>query len=325
MAGQLRARKEHLSALHFVVLDDVGSKIDRSKLGSFVPTWEIETSPGNLQIGIRLAAPIRDVVAAEKLLNAVSAGGLGDPGANGVVRWFRLPNAINGKAKYRRQGKPFSCKLKVWHPEVTYTPEQLAEMFGLTLHSQTRSSSGGHIPAALAQAADEQADDVYTPRPAENPVIAALHSQGLYKRQLEPGKHEVTCPWAQEHTDGLDSGAAYFEPSEAFPLGGFCCQHSHRDRYHIGELLKRLGVSSTEARCKACIRLVPGEINRVNAAAEKALARRGNHYQVGGIIQSVWIDPSTGDISLLTTSEQALTKELAAAADWERYDKATSS
>jgi hypothetical protein len=30
---------------------------------------------------------------------------------------------------------------------------------------------------------------------AENPVVTAFKECGLYKREVEPGKHEVTCPW----------------------------------------------------------------------------------------------------------------------------------
>lgn len=286
--GELRARKEQFAALHFIVLDDVGTKVDRSKLEGFTATWEIETSPGNFQVGIRLTSPISDLAAAERLVAAVAAAGLGDPGANGVVRWSRLPNAVNDKPKYRStDGEPFACALSVWNPDVSYAEEELIDALGLRLTPQPLSAVSGQSGLASAPVTAERGDDVFTPRPAENPVIAALKARGLYKREIEPGKHEVTCPWCAEHTDQLDTGAAYFEPSDAFPLGGFCCQHSHRDNYHIGELLKHLGVTPAEARCRAQIRLVPGELNRVNVAAEKALALRGTHYQSGGIIQSV--------------------------------------
>ena len=64
----------------------------------------------------------------------------------------------------------------------------------------------------------------------------------------------MTCPWVQEHTDQLDTGAAYFEPDEFYSVGGFCCQHSHRDQYHIRALLEFLGVRNAEARHKPVIR-----------------------------------------------------------------------
>jgi hypothetical protein len=31
----------------------------------------------------------------------------------------------------------------------------------------------------------------------------------------------MTCPWVHEHSDELDTAAAYFEPDELYPVGGF--------------------------------------------------------------------------------------------------------
>jgi hypothetical protein len=104
----------------------------------------------------------------------------------------------------------------------------------------------------------------------ENPVVVALKVQGLYKTPLGSGKHDVTCPWVHEHTDELDTGAAYFEPDELYPVGGFCCQHSHRDKYHIRALLEFLGICTAEARHKPLIRVVAGDLHRVVDAAEGA-------------------------------------------------------
>jgi hypothetical protein len=118
----------------------------------------------------------------------------------------------------------------------------------------------------------------------------------------------------------LDTGAAYFEPDELYPVGGFCCQHSHREKYHIRALLEFLGVCNTEARHKPVIRVVAGDLHRVVDAAEKELANRGRHYQAGGLIVSVSTDPASGDPSIVPTSAPALTRELSVAATWEKYD-----
>jgi hypothetical protein len=124
----------------------------------------------------------------------------------------------------------------------------------------------------------------------------------------------------QEHTDALDTGTAYFEPDEFYSVGGFCCQHSHRDKYHIRALLEFLGVCAVEARHKPLIRVVAGDLHRVVDAAEKELAARARHYQAGGLIVSVSTDPTTGDPSIVPTSAPALTRELSIAATWEKYD-----
>jgi hypothetical protein len=159
-----------------------------------------------------------------------------------------------------------------------------------------------------------------TPKAIENPVLLALKARSLYKTPLGSGKHDVTCPWASEHTDGIDSGAAYFEPDEHYPVGGFCCQHSHRDKYQIRSLLKFLGVPHAEARHKPLIRIQPGDMDLIIDAAEKELANRGRHYQSGGLIVSVATDPTSGDPSVIPTSLPALTRELSVAATWEKFD-----
>ncbi|KYC30325.1 hypothetical protein A0J57_21070 [Sphingobium sp. 22B] len=150
--------------------------------------------------------------------------------------------------------------------------------------------------------------------------MRALHERGLYKRAISHGKHDITCPWASEHTDGLDTGAAYFEPSREYPSGGFCCQHSHGDSYHISHLTEHLGLQPGEARWTARIRVIAGEIPRVRRAAEIVLALQGGYYQAGGAIVSIKTHPLTGDISMVQVSEQELTSALAEAADWEKYD-----
>lgn len=81
--GELLARRENFFRFHFLLLDDVGTKVDRQRLGDFVPTWEIETSPGNSQIGIRLAEPLGDQEEVARLQNAVVQAGLCDGGAKG--------------------------------------------------------------------------------------------------------------------------------------------------------------------------------------------------------------------------------------------------
>ncbi len=133
----------------------------------------------------------------------------------------------------------------------------------------------------------------------------------------------MTCPWVLEHTDELDTGAAYFEPDELYPIGGFCCQHSHRDSYHIWALREFLGVRSDQARHKPVIRVVAGDLHLVVDAAEKELANRRRHYQdqAGGLIVSVATDPASGDPSIVPTNAPALTRELSVAATWEKYDR----
>ncbi|MEF8724026.1 MAG: DNA-primase RepB domain-containing protein [Candidatus Accumulibacter delftensis] len=326
--GSFKARKAQFAACHFLMLDDLGTKVPLERLAGFELSWLIETSPGNHQGGIILAEPMTDGSAAVRLLNAVIDSGLCDAGATGPLsRWARLPVAINGKPKYANEdGAPFQCRLLEWRPDARYTPQEIVDRLQLELAPAGRPKKTAKPSARVAHVDSDShsigndADDVLTPKAAENPVVAALKARGLYKTPLGSGKHDMTCPWMQEHTDQLDTGAAYFEPDEFYSVGGFCCQHSHRDKYHIRALLEFLGVCNAEARHKPVIRVVAGDLHRVVDAAEKELANRGRHYQAGGLIVSVSTDPTSGDPSIVPTSAPALTRELSVAATWEKYD-----
>lgn len=320
--GSFKTRKDQFAACHFLMLDDIGTKVPIDRLADFELSWLIETSPDNYQGGIILADPIVDGAVATRLLNALIGAELCDPGANGPLnRWARLPVAINGKTRYvNEDGAPFQCRLVEWRPDVRYTPQEIVDLLQLELPPAGRSKKMTKSLSEASHNIGNDTDDVLTPKAAENPVVAALKARGLYKTPLGSGKHDITCPWVQEHTDGLDTGAAYFEPDEFYSVGGFCCQHSHRDKYHIRALLEFLGVRNAEARHKPVIRVVPGDLHRVVDAAEKELANRGRHYQAGGLIVSVSTDPTTGDPSIEPTSAPALTRELSIAATWEKYD-----
>lgn len=165
----------------------------------------------------------------------------------------------------------------------------------------------------------DDADDVLTPKAVENPVVVALKARAFYKTPLGSGSHEITCPWAHEHTDGLETSATYFEPDDLKSTGGFCCQYPHPKRHTTNDMLALLGVQKTDARHKPVIRVVDGEMHRVLDAAEMVLETCGNHYQSGGMIVSVATDPNTGDPSIVPTNVQALTRALSVAATFERH------
>ena len=320
--GSFKARKAQFAACHFLMLDDIGIKVPMERLRGFELSWLIETSPGNHQGGILLATPITDGAVAARLHNAIIDAGLCDAGAREPLsRWARLPVAINGKPKYAdNAGAPFPCRLVEWRPDKRYSPQEIVDLLQLQLAPSGRPQK----PAAQRAKRPTQpgdADEVLTPKAVENPIVAALKERGFYKTPLGSGKHDITCPWVHEHTDELDTGAAYFEPDDQYPIGGFCCLHSHRDKYHIRELLEFLGLQNSQARHKPLIRVMAGELHRVVDAAEKELANGGRHYQAGGLIVSVSTDAVSGDPSIVPIRAPALTRELSLEATWERYDR----
>ncbi|MEI8158534.1 MAG: hypothetical protein WCH60_16850 [Burkholderiales bacterium] len=168
------------------------------------------------------------------------------------------------------------------------------------------------------------ADGVYTPRADENEVIAALKTRGLYKSPLGSGKHDITCPWVHEHTDQVDHGSAYFEPSDLYPVGGYRCQHGHGDTRRIGALLEALGVSFRAAKHKPTIKVEAGELHRIVDAAERELAASKRYYQRGGLIVAVNTDPESRATCIKPVSQPALLRALSGAAVWTRFDARSS-
>lgn len=313
--GKVARRKTHFAGLHGLLLDDLGTKASIDRLGAFELSYLIETSPGNFQGGILFDAPLTDRNQAERLLNSLIQAGLCDSGANGpLARNARLPVGINGKLD-----PPFNCRMVEWRPDTRYTPEDIVLRLELDLLPAGRPKAEKKAKRAQPSATDNQ-DDVFSPRPDTNPVIAALKSRGLYKTPLGAGRHDLTCPWLNEHSSGDDDGTAYFEPGDGFPLGGFKCLHAHGANRHVRDLLEFLAVPAASARMQATIRIVAGEIHRVVDRAEAELAAAGHHYQAGGAIVSVFTPPETRDPRIKPTSAPALTAELARCASWQKYD-----
>lgn len=310
--GEYRRRKAQFQALHAVMLDDLGGKVPLDRL-TLPPTWMLETSSGNFQAGYAFREPLEDGLLADRLMNAIVTAGLCDPGANGPrARLARLPVGINGKHQ-----PPFRCRMRSWEPERRYTVDDLVA--GLQL-DMAKPEGSTRREARPRTARPEDGDAVWLPRPEENPVIGALKDRGLYKGPLGEGRHDVTCPWVDLHTGGVDHGTAYFEPDDHWPIGGFKCQHGHCVERQVRDLLAVLGIEPSAARMKPTIRVAAGEIHRVVDAAERELAQVRRYYQRGGLIVTVCSDPGTKETRIQDVTQPALVRALAGAATWERYD-----
>lgn len=319
--GGMRATKEQAGHYHVLILDDVGSKVPLTAVEGLDPTYVVETSPGNFQYGYALNPPISDRNAVDMLQQAVAAAGLCDKGALGIARWGRLPFAINGKAKYRDDdGNPFICRLTGWAPECRYSKDQIFAGFGLKAVSETPRSIAAPSKPMRPLPAD-LSHEVYRGALPENPVITALKEGGLYKREAGNGTHDITCPWVDEHTDQIDGGSAYFEPSPSFPTGGFKCQHSHGDKLSIGKLLERLEIDAPAARNRPEIRFVAGAIDQIVKASEYVLGQSDDMYQTGGSIVVLRRNLGSGDVRMELANEAELTIALSRAATFCSFDK----
>lgn len=280
------------------------------------PSWLLETSPGNHQAGYLLRELLRDGTAADRLMNAIVNAGLCDPGATGPrARLARLPVAVNGK-----HAPPFRCRMVIWAPESRYSVHELVDGLQLEIAQAERPRRQN---TRGVQAHPVDGDPVWIPRPEENAVLAALRDRGLYKASLGDGKHDITCPWVEAHTDAVDSGTAYFEPDDHWPIGGFKCLHGHCAERHIRDLLRVLDIEAAAARTKPAIRILAGEIHRVVDAAERELVQSRRYYQRGSQIVTVVTDPGTRVTRVQKVSLPALVRALAGVATWERFDART--
>ncbi len=230
--GQYRRRKANFARLHAVMLDDLGTKLALSHAQRLAPSALIETSPGNYQAWLFLdpCAITDERDSAERLIQTMIRQGLAadsDPGMAGVTRYGRLPVGVNGKAKYRREGRSFAVRLACWSPETRYSVASVAQAFALDLTPPAAPRRMAPVTAGLAH---RRIDDFAA-------MLEVLTAAGYYQAAIGEGRHAITCPWVNEHSDADPTGTALFQPGAGNGwIGGFRCHHSHGERLHIGHV-----------------------------------------------------------------------------------------
>ena len=308
-----RRKKTQFAGQFAIAFDDVVAQPTDGKTKAQIPwsqiklapSWVLETSEGNFQVGYILEKPITDLQTADALSKAIIRKGLSDPGAGGPsTRLMRLPCASNTKAE-----PPFRCQMKLWEPEKRYSLQQFMEVYGISL-SETKK--------AKTVQCSYDGNAVWKPKPSVNIVVESLRNHGLIKSEIESGKYDITCPWTEEHTDQVDSGACYWEPDDEHPIGSFKCQHAHCQERNISDLLEFLGIDPEEAYMKDRIFVNPGEINRIVEAAERILARTGLFYQRAGRVVAVYQQLRSSVLKEVNIHD--LTLEMAKLSRWQRYD-----
>jgi hypothetical protein len=108
--------------MYCVVLDDL-------KETPLKPSWSLETSPSNHQLGFILKEPIRDMDLAKRLLTEISQKSLvngNDKSGNNPIRYVRLP--VGSNTKYET---PFKHVIHEWHPNLRYTLAEIIETLNL--------------------------------------------------------------------------------------------------------------------------------------------------------------------------------------------------
>ncbi len=239
--GRIRNRIKNFAALHVVVLDDIGTKVDPDSLPDAFkrPSYIIKTSPGNYQYGLVLEKPIADYDHAKALVDIVYQSGYTDAGGALVTKLVRLPYGVNGK----NQNADFEVKLEQSDFR-KYTPTQILDACGskvsfedITKDTTTArrrgmpdntSEWGATLPKLLGF--EGKVD----------PVLEWLEETG----RVEDMNQEwvtIQCPWHEGHTD--QHKTAGYSPlgwgDDASILSrGFHCFHEHCKDKHSTEFLE---------------------------------------------------------------------------------------
>ena len=194
-----RRRSQDWAEMHCLVIDDVGVKVTSTEVATTLghPSYTVITSKGSAHWGYCFDAPVRDRALAEGL-SAAACRAFDLRDMAGVNRLMRLPVGTNTKRR------DYGVHLAQWKPERTFKPADLLEALGgELLYTHTGTTVENVSP------------------PDKDPIIVAVVEHGLLKTKAPRNGHiwDITCPWVHEHTDAVDTGAAYLAPD------GFACHH----------------------------------------------------------------------------------------------------
>ncbi len=304
---KFRRTKDKFARCYGIYLDDVGTKSTPLNALPLEPSYVIETSPGNYQVGYLFSTPCEDLQLLERLHKLLCKAGMTDPGAGGwSTRLGRLPVGINGK-----YDPAYNCRLVHWSPETRYTIDEMLLGLGLDGTALMPREATSVQQGTVVIVAEEFSPEV---------VLSQLKEKGLYKACLGDGRHDITCPWVHEHTNGHDHGSAYLEPSPAHPLGGYKCFHGHCADRGLKELLGWLGVCMQTPDSRAEILIEPGMLHEHVAEAEIVLASTGQYFQRGGMIVKVAHDPSQMEARIIVMNKSQLTLAVSRTICWKRYN-----
>ena len=231
--GEFRRRKENFAGGLCLMIDDIGegegAKFSRDILDPLAPSAMIETSPGNFQAVYLFDQLIESMETFDALINAFIARQFlsKDTGMAGVNRVFRPPIGVNGKAKYGG----WEVRAETLDLDRRYSVEQIVQAFDLDLQY--------HRPAPLDL-------EMAKPHRAEHEAFFAevariLQSVGMMKSRSPDvgGWVDIVCPWTDEHSGGVDNGAAIRVPSEEnYFNGAFRCHHGSCAERHWGDLAR---------------------------------------------------------------------------------------
>lgn len=202
------------------MVDDIGTKLPIGLMRRLTPSAIVETSRANFQAWYFFRPPLKDPQRLGDFIRAffrAHAPSAKDPGMAGVNRVGRLPGFLNTKSS----AKDWRVRTRHLDPGKRYTLDELSDAFGLTLCAATEVRTA------------RPPDDERANRSAEfSKLLDRFKSFGMFKgeRSLDGATqiYDVACPWLEDHTGRIDSGAVLFSPSDENGWwGGFHCFHGH--------------------------------------------------------------------------------------------------
>lgn len=200
--GHLYNRKALFCRLHLIVLDDIGTKIDKADLPEGLkPTYIIQTSEGNEQWGFVLEEPIDNLDHAQLFVSLVYRSGFTDTGGNMPTKLVRLPCGFNMKKD--RQSMPVQL---LFNDGPLWTPDALLDILntGVTWEQiTTRPELVIKNTLSTTQGATSWAPCHVSSTTHEGIVDPALEWLYDHKRvyQERDSWVDIQCPWHEEHTE----------------------------------------------------------------------------------------------------------------------------
>ncbi len=236
--GNIQAKKRYVARTNIIMVDDLTK--DQIQSLPIEPTYSVETSPNNYQSGYLLDEPLADKGIAHRLMQEIGKSCEGDPGANNIARWARLPFCSNTKQSVIDvYGQPFSTRLDIWKRENKYSPQEIADSFKIDIRpKQHKPSSNQSTKSGNASASQHQPPD-------EDHLLQYLEQQGMLSGEVsEDGWRKFDCcPWHENHTNQDPQGAGYGPPysgtnddGDQYVYARFHCFHGHCADKDISDL-----------------------------------------------------------------------------------------
>ena len=246
--GKLYNRKGLFRGFYVLVLDDIGTKVPVEDIPELLkPTYIIESSEGNYQYGYVLKEPVRDLEAAELLVQLCYEAGLSDNGGKMATKLVRLPEGVNGKAGDKKE---FRVRLihmdgPLWEPqaildaiEAKVSWSDILEDAMRVAKSRTNMSSGTSLWSPVKPQA-ASLDGII------DPVLEWLYESEYIIQDTGDWVH-IQCPWAHNHTDPNQTSAGYnpLGRGDAPERRGFHCFHDSCAANKTLEFLQFIAASS---------------------------------------------------------------------------------